>query len=606
MAVADFLNDPPAQADDVPDATGAMPTGISGRPWVLRDYCQQTAQGMAARLNLPHALAAALTARGIDEAGVDAFLNPRIRSSMPDPSSLRDMDAAAGLAAQAIEGGHRIGIFGDFDVDGASSSALLHRYLSAVGCEHEVYIPDRLSEGYGPNIPAMLGLVERGAELVITVDCGITAHEPIAAAQAAGTAVIILDHHRPDETLPAAEAVVNPNRRDDTSGVGYLAGVGVAYLFLIALNRALRDSGFFVESGRGEPPLLEWLDLVALGTVCDVVPLEGLNRALVAQGLRLLSEPKSIGLMALRELAKVEGEVSADHLGFQFGPRLNAAGRMGQSRLAFELLSASSAQEAQSIATALDLLNRQRQTIEQDVTREAAAIAKEQAEADDQPILLAAGEGWHGGVLGIAAGRLRERFGRPCLVGTIEDGVLKGSGRSVPGINLGEAIHKAVAAGIAVSGGGHAMAAGFAVAADQIGAFHAHMIACAREMLAGEPITDPLTLDSWVSPAAVAPALVERLAALAPFGSGNPEPVFGLRGMQLTDAGIVGRGHVKCRFVSNGAWVQAIAFRAAEEPLGKALLQGVGSRFDLAGTLKLNEWQGRVKVDLVLTDAALA
>lgn len=574
--------------------------GITGRPWILRDYCQHEASALASRHNLPPALAAALVGRGIGDAQVAEFLKPRLKTSMPDPSRLRDMDRAVDLLLEAIQRGDRIGIFGDFDVDGASSSALLHRYLKAIGCDHEVYIPDRLSEGYGPNEPAMRGLVANGARLIITVDCGIAAHEPIAATNAAGAQVVVLDHHRPGESLPPAAAVVNPNRRDDDTGVGYLAGVGVAYLFLIALNRRLRAAGFFAE--RTEPPLLSWLDLVALGTVCDVVPLEGLNRALVAQGLRLLAEPQAVGLQVLRELTKLEGEVSTGDLGFQFGPRLNAAGRMGQSRLAFELLSASDETEARSIASTLDILNRQRQSIEQEVTRAAAEQAGQQPA--DAPVLFVHGAGWHGGVLGIAAGRLRERFGRPCLVATLEQDMLKGSGRSVPGVNLGAAIQAAVTAGIASSGGGHAMAAGFAVSLERAEAFHAFMIAHIHDALAGEPVLDPLLIDSWVAPTAVVPALAERLADLEPFGSGNPEPVFGLRAMQLTDASVVGRGHVRARFVSGGAWVQAIAFRVAEEPIGQALLQGMGERFDLAGTVRRNEWNGRVKADFVLSDIA--
>ncbi|MAJ63991.1 MAG: single-stranded-DNA-specific exonuclease RecJ [Alphaproteobacteria bacterium] len=593
-------DDPDYDTDkqDAPD--GAMPVGASGRPWALRDYCTDEAASIARNFDLPPALAAALVARGINGDGVEAFLTPRLKTSMPDPYALRDMDVAARLTADAVQGNSKIGIFGDFDVDGASSSALLHRYFEAVGIDHEVYIPDRLSEGYGPNIPAMTGLVEQGCELIITVDCGIAAHEPIAAVADLGAATIVLDHHRPDETLPTADAVVNPNRRDDDSGVGYLAGVGVAYLFLIALNRVLREDGFF--EGREEPPLLEWLDLVALGTVCDVVPLKGLNRALVAQGLRLLAAPTTAGLSALHSMGKIDGAVSTDHLGFQFGPRLNAAGRMGQSRLAFELLSAPSHEEAASIATTLDLLNKQRQGVEQDVLKAARAALKDSA--DDLPILLAYGEGWHGGVLGIAAGRLKERFGRPCLIGHVEDGLVKGSGRSVPGINLGEAMHQALAKGLAVTGGGHAMAAGFGVPLDKIDAFHKHMCDFALQAMDGEPISDPLVLDSWVAAGAVNPGLADRLARLAPFGSGNPEPVFGVRGVELTQADIVGRNHVRCRFVSNGSWVQGIAFKCAEEPMGQALLSGIGKRFDLAGTIRLNEWNGRVKVDFVLSDVA--
>ncbi|MEO0391643.1 MAG: single-stranded-DNA-specific exonuclease RecJ [Pseudomonadota bacterium] len=585
---------------DTDETTQPMPTGASGRPWVLRDYCPTVADTIARNHNLPPALAAALVARGIDDAGVEAFLTPRLKTSMPDPSALQDMDAAARLAADAIQGGSTIGVFGDFDVDGASSSTLLHRYFDAVGCSHHVYIPDRLTEGYGPNTQAMTGLVQQGCELIITVDCGISAHEPIAAVTEQGAATIVLDHHRPDETLPGADAVVNPNRVDDTSGVGYLAGVGVAYLFVIALHRKLRADGFFAE--RDEPNLLEWLDLVALGTVCDVVPLQGLNRALVAQGLRLLSAPTTPGITALHGLGKIDGAVSTDHLGFQFGPRLNAAGRMGQSRLAYELLAAPSHDEAASIVSTLDILNKQRQGVEQEVLKAARAVLE--AQAEQPPIMLAYGDGWHGGVLGIAAGRLKERFGRPCLIGSVEDGLVKGSGRSIPGINLGEAMHQALAKGLAVTGGGHAMAAGFGVPVEKIEAFHAHMCDYALNALDGEPLADPLTLDSWVSAGAVNAGLADRLSRLAPFGSGNPEPVFGVRDVELTKADIVGRNHVRCRFVSNGAWVQGIAFKCAEEPMGQALLSGMGKRFDLAGIIRLNEWQGQVKADFVLSDVS--
>ncbi|MBV6632709.1 MAG: single-stranded-DNA-specific exonuclease RecJ [Alphaproteobacteria bacterium] len=588
--------------EDASASAGAnMPTGIGGRPWQLRPYCEQTAANIARDHGLPQALANALVARGVDDQGVEGFLTPRLRTSLPDPDTLTDMDAAASLAAEAISAGAKVGVFGDFDVDGASSSALLNRYFDAIGCEHQVYIPDRLNEGYGPNTPAMLGLVEAGCELIITVDCGISAHEPIAAVAEAGSSTIVLDHHRPDETLPAADAIVNPNRVDDETDLGYLAGVGVTYLFVIALNRKLREAGLF-EGDIEEPKLLQWLDLVALGTVCDVVPLRGLNRAMVAQGMRLLSEPSTPGIQALYTAGKIDGEVSTDHLGFQFGPRLNAAGRMGQSRLAFELLSAPSDDEAASIITTLDILNRRRQSIEQEVTKSAAAAVLPQVEG--KPLLLAYEKGWHGGVLGIAAGRLRERFGRPCLVGAIEDGLVKGSGRSIPGVNLGEAMHLALAEGLAQTGGGHAMAAGFGVPVEKIDEFHRFMVEFTDKALAGEPPVDPLIIDGWVSPGAVNTDLATRLDRLAPFGSGNPESVFGLRNMELTQADIVGRNHVRCRFTYNGAWVQGIAFKIAEEPAGQALLGGAGKRFDLAGTLRLNEWNGRVKVDFVISDVA--
>ncbi len=553
------------------------------------------------RLGLPELLGRVLACREIDIERVEAFLNPTLRDSLPDPFHLLDMDKAADRLADAVRSGETIGIFGDYDVDGATSSALLQRFFWAVGARVIVHIPDRMTEGYGPNAPALLGLQAKGCAVVVTVDCGITAFEPLAAAKQAGLPMIIVDHHEAEPALPEALAVVNPNRLDEQSEHGQLAAVGVAFLLAVAVNKRLRDTGWY--QTRPAPDLMQWLDIVALGTVCDVVPLVGVNRALVAQGLKVMARRGNAGIAALADISGVKERLEAFHLGYMLGPRVNAGGRVGQSDLGVRLLSTDDAQEAAILAAQLDGYNKERQEIEAAVLQ--AALAQvESLPATTLPLVIAADDGWHPGVIGIIAGRLKERYSRPACVIAFDGDEGKGSGRSVPGLDLGGAVIAARQAGLLTKGGGHAMAAGFTVKRENLQALSDFLAERLNDQLAG-PLRPTLQLDATLDPAGATLELVETLSRLGPFGSGNAEPKFALIGARISAPRIVGQGHVSCTVTGpHGGRLKAIAFRAADNELGQALLANDGTPLHLAGTLRIDTWQGRTSVQMFIEDAA--
>ncbi|MFO1056968.1 MAG: single-stranded-DNA-specific exonuclease RecJ [Dongiaceae bacterium] len=576
-----------------------------GRRWKSRAGDDRAALALAQRLQLPEIVARLLAARGIAAEAAEAFLAPKLRDLLPDPSTFRDMDRAVARLVAAISGGERIAVFGDYDVDGATSAALLQRFFAACGLPLRVYIPDRMTEGYGPNEPALMRLRAEGIAVVVTVDCGTTAHAPLAAAAAAGIDVIVLDHHVAETALPPAAAVVNPNRLDEAAGHRQLAAVGVAYLLVVALNRALRRAGFYGPK-RPEPDLLQWLDLVALGTVCDVVPLTGLNRALVAQGLKVMARRANIGLRALAEVAGISERPGTYHLGFLLGPRVNAGGRVGAAALGARLLATEDPVEAASLAAQLDALNGERKAIEKGVL-EAAIAAVESAPPPAGRLVMAAGRGWHPGVIGIVAGRLKERYGRPACVVTLDEaGLGKGSGRSVAGIDLGSAVIAARQAGLLVNGGGHAMAAGFTVAADRLDALTS-FLAERLDGAGGEPLRPTLNLDGALAAGGATPDLVARVAQLGPFGSGNSEPRFAIADARIVAADPVGEGHVRCILAgADDRRLKAIAFRCLEGPLGPALLGARGLALHVAGHLRVENWRGVESVQLLIDDAAPA
>jgi single-stranded-DNA-specific exonuclease len=570
---------------------------LTGRRW--RERAADPLQGLAIaqRLGLPEVVGRLLAQRGVPVDGIERHLAPTLRDWLPDPSSLKDMDAAAARLARAVETRERVAIFGDYDVDGATSSAVLRRFLEALDVPVTVYIPDRRSEGYGPNAPALLELGAEGAGLVVTVDCGTLAHEALAAAAEAGLDVIVLDHHAAEPVLPRALAVVNPNRLDDESGQGTLSAVGVTFLTLVALARLLRQRGI-------QPPdLMQSLDLVALGTVCDVVPLVGLNRAFVAQGLKILAQRRKAGLVALSDAAGIGERMDAYHLGYVLGPRVNAGGRVGRSDLGARLLSTEDPTEARRLAAELDRLNEERKQVEAQVLEDAL-----QTVDDGGPLIVAHGEGWHQGVLGIVASRLKERFNRPACVIAWEDGTGKGSGRSVPGVDLGAAVIAARQAGILLAGGGHRMAAGFSLERDRLEDFRRFLTARIDYELGGGDRVPELSIDGALLPTACTAELCRTLAGLGPFGAGNPEPRFVLPQVRVVKADPVGSGHVRCFATqpATGARIKAIAFRALETPLGPALLESGGLALHLAGHLRPDTWQGRDDVQFVIDDAAIA
>jgi len=576
---------------------------VSGRRWRPRSGDDRLALALAQRLSLPEVMGRVLAGRGVALEEAERFLNPTLRDHLPDPSGFRDMDVAAARLADAVERGERIAVFGDYDVDGATSSALLLRFLAGVGAEPVVYIPDRLKEGYGPNAPAMRRLAEAGAQVVVTVDCGTLAFDALEAAAAAGLDAIVVDHHLAEAALPRAVAVINPNRLDESGAHGQLAAVGVAFLLAVATNRALRARGFFAR--RPEPSLMQWLDLVALGTVCDVVPLTGVNRALVAQGLKVLMRRGNAGLAALADVAGLAEPPGPYHLGFLLGPRVNAGGRVGQSDLGVRLLSTDDPREAERIARELNRLNAERQAIEAAVLEQ--AMRKAQALPQGGPLTLVAAEGWHPGVIGIVAARLKEAFGRPAIVVALDGELGKGSGRSVPGVDLGAAVTAARQAGLLVNGGGHAMAAGLTIAASRIDELHEFLAArLAVQMTAdGAARLATLGIDGALSVRGASEDLLDLLEKAGPFGQGHPEPRFALAAARVVNASVVGEKHVRCILTGgDGGRLKAIAFRSLENGVGEALLQSQGAPLHVAGQLRADWWQGERRAQFVIDDVA--
>lgn len=580
---------------------------LSGRRWKARGGDDRTGLALAQQLGLPEIVGRLLAGRGVNLDEAERFLAPTIRDALPDPSHLKDMDKAIARLVDAIRQGETIAVFGDYDVDGATSSALLSRFFTAVDARCIIYIPDRQREGYGPNAKALIKLKAQGASVAVTVDCGIMAHSALAETAAAGLDVIVVDHHLGEPALPRAFAVIDPNRIDEDSPHGVLAAVGVAFLLVAGINRALRQSGWF--KSRQEPDLVQWLDLVALGTICDVVPLTGVNRALVTQGLKVMRRRGNIGLAALGDAAGIGEKLDAYHAGFILGPRVNAGGRVGQADLGARLLSTEDPIEARDIAAQLHALNAERREIEAAVL----AQAIEQVERDGvHALVFAAGEGWHPGVIGIVASRLKDRFNRPACVVALEKGVGRGSGRSVPGLALGPVVIAAHQAGLLLNGGGHAMAAGFTVEEGKLATFKEFLLQRVTECLGNnEPVAE-LNIDGALAAAAATPDLAELIDRLGPFGTGNSEPRFVFPNLRVLRADIVGGEHVRCVF-GDGAGstrLKGIAFRALNgdrnSALGKALLNAQGAGFHLAGHLRADNWQGRNSVQLMIDDAAPA
>lgn len=581
-------------------------TSLNGRRWMLRAGDERAALAISQRLELPEVVGRVLAARGVDLEAAQGFLNPTLRDLIPNPSVFAGMDDAAERLAVAVEGGERIAIFGDYDVDGATSSSLLVRYLRALGADVRFYIPDRMKEGYGPNAPALLKLQQEGVSVAVTVDCGITAFEPLEQAETAGLDVIVVDHHQAEPRLPAAVAVVNPKRLDCESGQGNLAAVGVAFMLCVATNRALRDGGYFLAGDRREPDLRQWLDIVALGTVCDVVPLTGLNRALVTQGLKVCAQRRNAGIAALAQVAGVKDRIDAYHLGFILGPRVNAGGRVGESDLGTRLLTTDNPEEATALAMRLHEHNGLRQEIEAAVLAE--SIEQVETTPTDAPMVFAHGQGWHPGVVGIVASRLKERYAMPACVLGVEGGIAKGSGRSVPGLDLGRVVIAAREAGILMAGGGHAMAAGFTVAEEKLPAFRDFLAERLRAQMDSGGITPTLELDGALDVSGASTDLVEMLARCGPYGAGNEEPRFVISHCRVAKADVVGSGHVRMFLSSSNGMgrLKAIAFRCVDGELGQALLNGAGRVFHIAGTLRADTWQGRTEAQLVVDDASVA
>jgi len=578
---------------------------VAGRSWVDRLDMSGTrlATAISQRHDIPEILGRIIAGRGVglDEAGT--YLEPTIRGLMPDPSTLTAMDALAERLAKAITDNEAVALFGDYDVDGACASALMARYLRHFGLEPRVHIPDRIFEGYGPNIGAMDRLIDGGATLIVTLDCGTTSDKPIAHARARGVDVLVIDHHLSDHELPPATALVNPNRADDISGLSYLCAAGVTFMVLVAVNRVLRLRG-----DTGLPDLLRLLDLVALATVCDVVPLVGLNRAFVVRGLEVARRGDNKGMAALALAARVGGPINPYHLGFLIGPRINAGGRIGNAALGTELLTVDDEHHAFAIASRLDELNGERQRIEVEAVEQATAVAElEIGSGEGPPVLVLASADWHPGVVGLVAARLRERFERPAFAIALgPDGGGTGSGRSVPGVDLGRAVIAAVEAGLIPKGGGHAMAAGVTLGPGQLSAFRGYIAEALGPDVEKARAATALKIDAAVTARGASVDLVKGIERAGPYGAGNPSPVFAFPAHRAKFAQVVGKGgHVSFSLASeDGARLKAVAFRAAGTPLGDILLRDPDAPLHFAGTLSLDHYQGREQVQLRLLDIA--
>lgn len=602
---------PPATALPVeaPQAFLGVARSLTDKLWRDRLDGRGAAQALAIvqRHQLPELLARVLAGRGVDIDAVPDFLDPTIRKLLPDPFTVTEMEAAAKRIADAAARGEKVAIFGDYDVDGATSAALLAWHLRHCALDPLIHIPDRIFEGYGPNTEAVRALAAKGATLLVTVDCGTTSIEPLAEAKRLGMSVVVIDHHQCGLDLPEVDALVNPNRPDDLSGLGHLAAVGLVLVTLVAVNRELRQRGFWT-SEMPEPDLLGMLHHVALGTVADVAPLIGLNRAFVAKGLIAMRRRDHVGHTALMDVARLNGPPEAWHLGFMLGPRVNAGGRIGRADLGVRLLLEGDSVEAARIAAELDRLNSERRVIEQAAEAQAEAEALASIGLEDKlAVIVTASEGWHPGVVGLVASRLKEKFSRPAFAIALEPGGIgTGSGRSIAGVDLGKAVRQAVADGILLKGGGHAMAAGVTLRKEKLAEFRAYLENTLARDVAEARHVNELYIDGAVSARAVTTELAATLNRAGPFGSGNPEPVLALPAHQLVFAEEVGQAHLRLRFKSgDGAMVNGIAFRSVGQKLGNALLANRGQQLHVAGSLSVDRYQGAERVQFRVVDVAL-
>ncbi|HEV7254557.1 MAG TPA: single-stranded-DNA-specific exonuclease RecJ [Mesorhizobium sp.] len=579
----------------------------TGLAWASRldERGERAALAMAQSEGLSEVVARVLAGRGVAPGEAARFLQPTIRDLLPDPTVLTDMEAAAARLADAVVRHERVAVFGDYDVDGAASAALVARFVRHYGLEPEIYIPDRIFEGYGPNPTAMRELAKRGATLIVTVDCGTNSAEAIAAACEEGADVVVLDHHQLGGDLPPALAVVNPNRDDDLSGQGHLCAAGVVFLCLVRASRILRAR----LPDAGSPDLMALLDLVAIATVCDVVPLAGVNRAFVTRGLEIMRRNENLGLAALTQASRIGEPLNPYHLGFLLGPRINAGGRIGDAALGSRLLASASLDECEAIAVTLERLNRERQAIEEEMLTQARAEAEAELRQGAGPaVLVTASDQWHPGVVGLIASRLKDQARRPAFaIAFNADGVGTGSGRSVAGFDLGCLVREAVAAGLLVKGGGHAMAAGLTVARDNLGRLRAFFEEQATDAVERLRADESLAIDAALSAEGATEQLLDLLEQAGPYGSGHPAPVFALPRHRIADLRVVGSGHMQVDLrAPGGGRIKAIAFRAADTPLGDFLAAHRGSTVHAAGSLSANHWNGARSVQFKLCDAAPA
>lgn len=574
---------------------------LNGNLWDVLSADERLSQALMQQKNLPYIVANILTVRGVNTENADLFLNPKLQTLLPNPSCLKDMDKAAKRIAEAIVKKEKIGIIGDYDVDGATSSAVMCKFLNFFGLTPNVRIPDR-EEGYGPCESMFIDFDNNGIKLVITTDCGTSAFEVLDKAASDGFDIVVLDHHEAEIKLPKVFAVVNPKRLDENNDypyLKYLAAVGVVFMTIVAVNRELKNMGYYTTNNA--PDLLSFLDLVALGTVCDVVPLLGLNRAYVKQGLKIISLRQNLGIRALSDIAQIGETLSAYHLGFVLGPRINAGGRVGDPSIGNKLLCTTNEIEAKNLAEKLNNFNIERKEIESYVLLQAIEVLE--GTAQEYPMAFVYGSDWHQGVIGIVAGKLKERYNVPAFVMSVEQDEVKGSARSIAGIDLGALIIAAKEKGLLTKGGGHTMAAGFSLNEDKIDEFKKFVGEYIKSKLGEEKITPIISIDGTVSLSGANEKLAEAIELLEPFGASNPEPKIIIENVYFANQSIIGSGHVRCFLTDEfGQKLKSIAFRAADTQVGKEILASRGERFDVAGTLRKDTWQGRTSLQFIIED----
>ena len=576
---------------------------VSGKNWILKNFIQEDISYLKDNFNLDEITSKLLSIRKIKKNDISSFLNPSIKNFLPNPNILLDMEKTTLRSLSAIKNNEKIGIFGDYDVDGASSTALLGKYFSELKLSYEIYIPDRKKEGYGPSVKSFKKLIKNGVKLIFTVDCGTLSFEAINFAKDNKIDVIVLDHHQSEINLPRAFSVINPNRLDDKSNLQYLCAAGVTFMFLISLNRELRINEWFKKNNIKEPDLIHYLDLVSLGTVCDVVPLVGLNRAIVKQGLKILKYKKNLGLKTLLDICKIETNPSIYHLGYMLGPRINAGGRVGKCSHGANLLLNTDPKNAFKIASELDQFNKERQMLEKDLLQK---ILNETEDYSKDPVLVLSGKNWHEGVIGIVAARLKDKFNKPVIIISIEEQIGKASARSIVGFDIGSIIIAATQEKILLKGGGHKMAGGFSIKIENIDKFKDFVFRKFKNINEDLTSIKPLLLDSVISPSALNLEFYNKVNLLAPFGSGNPEPKFIIENLKAVNGKIVGENHIKSVLIGgDGSTIKTIAFNARDNALGAYLLEKNSKPFNIAGKLSLNEWKGQSNVEFIIDDISV-
>ena len=580
-----------------------MSLSLSGKNWVLKKYNQEDISFIKDNYALDEITSKLLSIRKIKKEEIVSFLNPLIKNVLPNPNNLIDMQKSTLRTIKAISNNEKIAIFGDYDVDGATSTALLGNYFSKLNLDYEIYIPDRKNEGYGPSIESFKKLINKKVKIIYTVDCGTLSYGAIDYAKTNNIDVIVLDHHQSEVNLPNAFSIVNPNRFDDKSDLQYLCAAGVSFMFLISLNRELRNTNWFTQNNILEPNLIEYLDLVSLGTVCDVVPLVGLNRAIVKQGLEVIKMKKNLGIKTLLDICKIETKPSTYHLGFMLGPRINAGGRVGKCSHGANLLLNKDPKKSFKLASELDQYNKERQILEKDLLHK---ILNQTKNYSNDPVLILSGNNWHEGVIGIVAARLKDKFNKPVIIISTKDGLGKASARSVVGFDIGSVIIAATQQDILLKGGGHKMAGGFSIKLENLDKLKEFVFRKFKNINMDLTSNKPLLLDSVISPSAINLDFFNKVDLLSPFGSGNPEPKFAIKDVKMINGKIVGEKHVKSVLLGkDGSSIKTIAFNAVDSNLGEYLLTKNNKYFDIAGKLSLNEWKGQSNVEFIIDDISV-